>query len=91
LPGQRQVALNKIHSIFLKDLFMYFMYISALSTCMPTHQRRLSDPITDGCEPQCLLGIELRTFGRAARAHNHCAISLVPRPTVLFNIQTCKF
>jgi hypothetical protein len=27
--------------------------MSAVSECMPTHQKRSSDPITDGCEPAC--------------------------------------
>jgi hypothetical protein len=30
-------------------LFIY----SVLPTCTPAHQKRASDPITDGCEPQC--------------------------------------
>ena len=29
------------------------MYLSALAVCVPECQKRASDPITDGCEPQC--------------------------------------
>jgi hypothetical protein len=29
------------------------MSMSALTTCMPACQKRVSDPITDGCEPPC--------------------------------------
>jgi hypothetical protein len=29
------------------------MYMSTLSVCLQTHQKRASDPITDGCEPPC--------------------------------------
>ena len=32
------------------DLFIYF-YVHC--HCLQTHQKRPSDPITDGCEPQC--------------------------------------
>ena len=37
--------------IFKKDLFIYFMYISILY--LSSDQKRVSDPITDGCEPPC--------------------------------------
>ena len=29
------------------------MYVSALTACTPTCQKRASDPITDGGEPPC--------------------------------------
>jgi hypothetical protein len=49
------------------DVFMYFMYMSALSPCVSACQKRFSDPIVDSCEPPCgFLGIELRTSGRAS-------------------------
>ena len=42
-------------------------------------QKRAPDLITAGCEPPCgCRGIELRTFGRAGNALNHCAISPAP-------------
>jgi hypothetical protein len=34
---------------FLKDLFIYFMYVSTLLLSSDTPE----DPITDGCEPLC--------------------------------------
>ena len=37
--------------LFKKDLFIYFMYMSALPTCTLAGQKRAPDPITDGCEP----------------------------------------
>ena len=35
-----------------KLLFIYFMYVNIL-LCLQTHQKRVSDPITDGWEPPC--------------------------------------
>jgi hypothetical protein len=34
-------------------LFLFYLCISALSTCMLAYQKRASDPITDACEPAC--------------------------------------
>jgi hypothetical protein len=34
-------------------LFIYFRYMSALSACTSACQKRVSDPITDGCESPC--------------------------------------
>jgi hypothetical protein len=36
---------------FLKDLFILCMWVPC--TCLQTHQKRASDPITDGCEQPC--------------------------------------
>jgi hypothetical protein len=41
------------HLIFFKDLFIHFMYMGALSTWIPVHQKRASDPIIDDHEPPC--------------------------------------
>jgi hypothetical protein len=38
---------------FIFNDFIWFMYMSALSTCTPACQKRASDPITDGCESPC--------------------------------------
>jgi hypothetical protein len=38
---------------FLKDLFIYYMYISALPACILACQKRASDHIIDGCESPC--------------------------------------
>jgi hypothetical protein len=52
------------------------------------HQMVPSDPISDGCEPPCgLLGIELRTSGRAVSSLNHWAIS--PAPFQFLVATTC--
>jgi hypothetical protein len=32
--------------------FIHYVY-SVLPTYMPAHQKRASNPITDGCEPPC--------------------------------------
>jgi hypothetical protein len=37
-------------TFLLKDLSMYFMCMSILSTCVPACQKRPSDPIIDDCE-----------------------------------------
>ena len=69
---------STIFFIFFKDLFIYYVYIqySQYSACMPeegtrSHYRWL-------WATMWLLGIELRTFGRAGSALNHWAISPVP-------------
>jgi hypothetical protein len=36
---------------FFKDLFYYYMLVHC--SCLQTHQKRESDPVTDGCEPPC--------------------------------------
>jgi hypothetical protein len=35
---------------FLKELFIFYEYEYTVG-CLQTHQKRASDPITDGCEP----------------------------------------
>jgi hypothetical protein len=56
--------------LFKKYLFI-FIYMSTLQLSSDTHQKRASDPVTDGCEPPCgCWGIELRTSGRAVSALN---------------------
>ena len=32
---------------------IYFLFMSTLQLSSDTHQKRASDPITDGCEPPC--------------------------------------
>ena len=55
-----------------------------MSVLLHAHQKRASDPITDGCElPLWLLGIELRTSGRAVSAFNGWAISPIATMTTL--------
>jgi hypothetical protein len=39
--------------LFKKDIFIYFMYVSVHCSYLQTHQKRASDPITDGCEAPC--------------------------------------
>ena len=36
---------------FFQDLFILCMWVHC--SCLQTHQKRASDPITDGCEPPC--------------------------------------
>jgi hypothetical protein len=36
---------------FFKDLFIVCIRVHC--SCLQTHQKRASDPITDGCEPPC--------------------------------------
>jgi hypothetical protein len=38
-------------SFFLKDLFILCIWVHY--SCLQIHQKRESDPITDGCEPPC--------------------------------------
>ena len=38
--------------LFFKKGFIYLRYVNTLSLSQ-THQKRASDPITDGCEPPC--------------------------------------
>jgi hypothetical protein len=37
--------------LFFKDLFTLLIWLRC--SCLQTHQKRSSDPITDGCEPPC--------------------------------------
>ena len=40
-----------MYALFLNDLFILFIWEPC--SCLQTHQKRASDPITDGCEPPC--------------------------------------
>ena len=43
---------SKYNSFLLfLDLFVLFLWVHC--SCLHTHQKRTSDPITDGCEPPC--------------------------------------
>jgi hypothetical protein len=53
--------------------------------CLQTHQKKASDPITDGCEPPCSFW-ELnsgRLEEQATRALNCWATSLAPKATLI--------
>jgi hypothetical protein len=40
--------------MFLRDFFVYvFVFLIIYFMYLSTHQKRASDPITDGCEPPC--------------------------------------
>jgi hypothetical protein len=41
---------NKFLFFFFQDLFILCIRVHS---CLQTHQKRASDPITDGCEPPC--------------------------------------
>ena len=49
---------------FLKKIYL-FLYILIHCRCLQIYQKRVLDPITDGCEPATmwLLGVELGTCG----------------------------
>jgi hypothetical protein len=34
-------------------MYLFILCMCALSVCIPARQKRVSDPITDGCEPPC--------------------------------------
>jgi hypothetical protein len=36
-----------------KDLFILYVWVHCRCGCLQTHQKRVSNPITDGCEPPC--------------------------------------
>jgi hypothetical protein len=64
------VALSFLFLIY-KDLFFFFN-VHKYTVAAFRHQKRASDPITDGCDPSWdCLGIELKTSGRAASALKH--------------------
>ena len=57
------------------------MCMSVLSVYTPVCQETTSELIINGCKPTMwLLGLELRTSGRAANALNCLAISPPPMP-----------
>ena len=39
--------------LFLKDVFVYFMCMSARFACTPTDQKRATELIIDSCKPPC--------------------------------------
>ena len=64
---------------FLEKRFIYYMWVHC--SCLQTHQKRASDPTTDGCEPPCgcwKLNPGNWTSGRADSALNRWAISPAP-------------
>jgi hypothetical protein len=44
-------ATNFVFFFPFKDLFILCIWVHC--SCLQTHQKRASDPITDGCEPPC--------------------------------------
>jgi hypothetical protein len=57
-------------------MYSFILLIWVHCSCLQTHQKRASDLITDGWwATMWLLGIELRTSGRAVGVLNHWAIS----------------
>jgi hypothetical protein len=75
-------AISPAQFFLFKVLFILCICIHGL--CLQTYQKRASDPITYGCEPPCgLLGIELRTSGRAVSALNSWTIFPAPTSVVL--------
>jgi hypothetical protein len=53
LLKKKEKGRNDVFIIFEGSLMYYCMYMSTLSACMPAYQKRASDPIISGCEPQC--------------------------------------
>jgi hypothetical protein len=47
------VLLFSFKDLLFIYLFIYLLYMSALSAYTPACQKTASDPITDGCEPPC--------------------------------------
>jgi hypothetical protein len=45
-------VMNYISVFFFKNC-LFILCIWVLCSCLQTHQKRASDPITDGCEPPC--------------------------------------
>ena len=48
-----QSTLQIFHKLFIFLRFTYFIYMSTHCSYLQTHQKRASDPITDGCESPC--------------------------------------
>jgi hypothetical protein len=44
---------KRLWYLFFPLRFIYFLYVWVHCHCLQTHQKRASDPITDGCEPPC--------------------------------------
>jgi hypothetical protein len=64
--------------LYREEAWICFCFLIWLHcSCLQTHQKKASDPITYGCEPPTLwlLGIELRTSRRAVSALNPWATS----------------
>jgi hypothetical protein len=67
---------------------IYFIWIHCPSLQTQTHQKRASDPITDGYEPPCGCwnGSWTQTSGRAVGALIHWAISPAMSPAVILGL-----
>ena len=55
---------------FFKDLFIYFMYVSTLSLSLETREKDIRSLYRWLLATMWLLGIEVRTSGRAVSAPN---------------------
>ena len=64
--------------LFLKKEFIYFIYVNTLSLSSDTPEEGIGSHCRWLWATMWLLGIEFRTFGRAASALNCWAISPVP-------------
>jgi hypothetical protein len=47
----KSVEYKKRENTFFKDIFV--LHISVFCCCPQTHKKKVSDPITDGCELPC--------------------------------------
>jgi hypothetical protein len=55
-----------IFGVCLRFIYL-LLYVYEHTVAVFRHQKRALDPITDGCEPMWLLGIELRTSGKSSQ------------------------
>ena len=51
---RKQLFLGYCNFIYFFKRCIYLFYVYEYNYgCLQTHQKRMSDPITDGCEPRC--------------------------------------
>jgi hypothetical protein len=50
-PGKYRGHRDELLFLFFLKIYLFILCIWAHCDCLQTHQKRASDPITDGCEP----------------------------------------
>jgi hypothetical protein len=53
IVSSRTARATQRNPVSLFFLIIYLLYIGVHCSCLQAHQKKASDPITDGCEPPC--------------------------------------
>jgi hypothetical protein len=53
LHSEFEASLGYLRACFFFLIYLFILCVGVHHSCLQTHQKRASDPITDGCEPPC--------------------------------------